>query len=571
MKTFRSLASLFSELEEISSYNEKRDKLAGFLENLEPKEVKRAAYLTLGTIGADYEDTDLGIAGKMAIQAVGEAYDEKEKKINKMLDKMGDLGDVVQKIDSKTSSRISIKEVFSALQRIQRASGEGSQGKKIEILAGLLKDAGKLGAKFITRIVLGKTRLGIGEQMVLDSFAVAFTGDSGNKDTIEDAYNKCNDIGELGGSLAENGLSSAKRYSIVLGRPVKPMLAQRVDKVSDILERVQTDEIAAEEKYDGERVQLHKDGDKVIAFSRRLNDISRQFPEIVEAAAKQIKAEKAVLDGEIVAYENGEIKPFQKLMHRRRKHDIEKYREKIPVAVFLFDAIYIEGKSLLKKPYPERRKRLEKIIRPSKRIKLARRKVSTDFQEIKGFFKKCIEGGLEGIIVKSVAKKSVYQPGKRGWLWIKWKKEYAEGMQDTFDLVVIGSYHGKGSRKGHFGALLCAAYNKEKDRFETFTKVGSGYKDKDFPEIEKKLKKHKVREPPPNVRIADAMKPDIFYEPGLVVEVLGANITTSTGHTAGRDGDKGLALRFPRFVSLRPDKKPDDATTIKEIRSIKNG
>ena len=324
-------------------------------------------------------------------------------------------------------------------------------------------------------------------------------------------------------------------------------------------------EYAAEEKYDGERIQIHKDGRRVAAFSRRLSNITSQYPAIMEAARTHIKAKAAILDGEVVAYKGGKILPFQRLMQRRRKYEVEKYQSEIPAAVFLFDILYLNGKSLLKLPYPERRKLLEKTVTPCREVHLAGRFVSPGFSKIHPFFKRCVKRGLEGVIVKSTAQDSVYEPGKRSWLWIKWKPEYAEGMRDTFDLAVVGSYAGKGSRSGHFGALLCALYNRKKKRFETFTKVGAGYKDADFQELEKRLKKYRVSKKPANVEITSAMEPDAYYRPGLVLEVLGSEITKSPSHSSG------LALRFPRFLRVREDKSPADATTLGEAEGMKNG
>ncbi|MFP3949884.1 MAG: ATP-dependent DNA ligase [Candidatus Micrarchaeia archaeon] len=570
-RRFSKLASLYSRLEDTSSYNSKRKKLAEFFASLSPEDVRAAAYLTLGSIGASYEDTDLGIAEKMAVRAVADAYGADRKRVNKLLGKKGDLGDAAAFFSKRKRGSLTIAGVRSELIKIKDVSGEDSQKKKLELFSSLLQAAPSNESRFIVRIVLGNLRIGIGDQMLLDAFAEAFAGGSSHKPEVEDGYNKCTDIGLLGGSLAKHGLSSAKRFSITLGRPVRAMLAQRVDKVSDILEKMQSDKLAAEEKYDGERVQVHKDGNSITLFSRRLNDITPQFPDIAEALKKSIKRKKAVLDGEIVGYGEGEFLSFQKLMHRRRKYGVSEYREKVPAAIFLFDIIYLNGNSLLKKSYPSRRKELEKSVKKSGMVHLSKRKVSSDFEEIRNFFQRSVDKGLEGIIVKSTAKDSVYQPGNRGWLWIKWKKEYSEGMRETFDLAVVGSYHGRGSRAGHFGALLCAAVNPEKDRFETFTKVGTGFTDEEFSSLQKLLKKHTARKKPENVVIKKEMEPDVYYEPALVVEVFGAEITRSPSHTASREKGKGLALRFPRFQRVRRDKGPEDATTIKEIKRIKNG
>ncbi len=569
MGSFGKLVNIYSEIENISSHKKIVDLLSSFFKELEPKQVRVASYLALGTIGPKFEDIDLGIGDKLIIKAISSAYGISREKVEEEFSIHGDLGDVASKFNERQRSSVDMEDVFAQMVKIRDVSGEGSQGEKISLLSGILEKSTPEESKYIIRIALGKLRLGFGEKFLIEALAVAFTDKRDNAGKIEDTYNICTDIGQLARSLAEHGISSMGRFSIKLGRPVQMMLAKRVDTIEELDQKF-PGKMAAEEKYDGERVQIHVNGNDIVAFSRRLENISSQFPDIISAVSKSIKSDKAVLDGEIVAYDKGKIQPFQKLMQRRRKHNVEEYIEKIPVAVFFFDIIYLNGKSLLKKSYPERRKILDDNIRESDSVKLSRRTVSSDFSRIRDFFEKSIEKGLEGIIVKSVEKKSVYQPGKRGWLWVKWKKEYAEGMRETFDLVIVGTYFGKGKRKGSFGALLCAVLNEDKDRYETFTKVGTGFSDDDFDEINDLLEKYFIDNAPGNVNISKMMEPDRYVEPAIVIEVLGSRITTSPGHTAGKDNSKkGFALRFPRFLRIRYDKGPVDATTVEEIGELK--
>lgn len=567
--SFRDFAELCERLEGISSNNRLRDELASFFSGLEIGSVRPASYFLLGVIGPKYEDIDLGLGSKSVIPILAEAFGEEEPKVKRMFSEEGDLGVVAGKLSSRKRSSLSLDDVFKKLWKVRSASGSGSREKKSDILSGLLSDASSVEAKYIVRIALSSLRLGVGEKTLIDAFAVAFTGDSENSSEVEDGYNVCTDIGRLGESLAKNGLRGVRRFSISLGRPVQCMLAQRVDRVSDILEKMDEDEIAAEEKYDGERVQIHKDGGSVTLFSRRLEDITHQYPDVVDYVKKAVRSRKAVLDGEIVAYSKGGFMSFQKLMSRRRKYDVESYRKKVPVVVFVFDMLYLNGRSLLRKPYPERRKLLESSLKRSDKIRPAGRKVSEDFSVIREFFRKSVDKGLEGIIVKSTSKDSFYRPGKRGWRWIKWKKEYAEGMQETFDLVVIGGYHGKGRRKGVFGALLCAVYDRGKDRFESFTRVGAGFSDADLKRLSKMLRKKKKPGRPDRVVVKRGMEPDEYYAPDTVIEVTGAEITRSPSHAAGERDGKGLALRFPRFLRVRDDKGPEDATKVKEVVSLR--
>jgi DNA ligase 1 len=357
------------------------------------------------------------------------------------------------------------------------------------------------------------------------------------------------------------------------------MLAQRVENFEELEERVPGKK-AAEEKYDGKRVQIHKNGNEIQAFSRRLENITSQYPDLIEAIRKSVLVNKIVLDGEIVAYIEGkkrnerieELYSFQKLMQRRRKYEIEKYMKLCPVAVFFFDILYLEEITLLKKSYPMRRTLLEKYVKESGVVHLARRIVTENLEEIEDFFNETLKKRLEGIIIKAMNNTSIYEAGKRSWLWLKWKEEYAKGMRETFDLVIVGKYYGRGRRKSSFGALLCAALNEEKQRFETFTKVGTGFTDEDAKKIESLLSEYIVPEIPKNVFTKSRMLPDIFIEPAVVIEILGTEITESPGHTAGEGkGKKGLALRFPRFLRIRYDKDLHDVTTVREIWNLKGG
>ncbi len=570
---FSKFASLCQELEGISSSIAIREKLAKFFKAIPPSAVRYSSYFLLGRIGPKYADVNLGLGERTAIYVISLAFDKDEREVKNKFKILGDLGDAAQSFSKKKSSHLAIEGVYETLWSFKKISGPGSQEKRAGLLAGLLKEASGLEAKYIMRIALGSMRLGVGEMTVIDAFSLAFGGGMESKGEVEDGYNVNTDIGVLGESMALYGLEGARQSSIMLGRPVEMMLAQRVNTVFEILERFKGDEFAAEEKYDGERVQVHKDGDDIKLFSRRLENITSQYPDIAEYSAAAVKAEKAVLDGEIVAWKSGKMLLFQKLMQRRRKYHIVEYRKKIPVALALFDIVYLDGKSLLKKSYPERRSILEDVVEVKeagelKDLFLARRAVSSDFEDIRKFFDQSIDRGFEGIIVKATSKDSFYQPGKRGWNWIKWKKEYAEGMRETFDVAVVGSYYGRGKRKGLFSALLCAVYNKGEDTFETFTKVGTGFTDESFRTIRGLLKDHKVQEKPKRLRLKRVMEPDEFYEPAMVIEIMGAEITRSPSHTAGEVNGRGLALRFPRFLNIREDKGPDEVTTVEEIISM---
>jgi DNA ligase-1 len=552
--------------------------LATLLKEDPTQDIDIICYLTLGEIAAAYKNVRLGIGTKLAQSAIVLAFDVDEGKIEDDIKKFGDLGTVASRIDKNTKKKcenypfereLSVNAVHHELIKIANAKGSGSQKTKKKTLASILMSAIPEERKYITRLALGEMRLGVADMTLLDALAVAFLGSKEERTPLEEAYNVCSDIGHVAKILAKNGLKGVKRIRISLGRPIQPMLAQRVSKLSEIMEHIKSDSLAAEEKYDGERIQAHKNGDTVKLFSRRLTDVTSQFPMIVDQVRKQISAKKAVLDGEIVAYNFKEeaFYPFQKLMQRKRKYKVSEFAEKMPVRYMLFDVLYVNGKSYMKTSYPKRRKKLEKIAENSKRVAAANRVVSAKLEEIDDFFQNCLERGLEGIVCKSNADDSYYQAGARGWFWIKWKASYATELADTLDLVVVGAYAGKGKRGGTYGALLCVAYNNSEDVFQTVCKLGSGFSDKQLSSLPKKLEDAKVSKKPARVAVNKELLPDYWFAPKYVVEVLGSEITQSPAHTCNWDTQekRGLSLRFPRFKRWRDEKSPEQATTVSEV------
>ncbi len=566
MTTFKELAGVFEKLEKTRSGNEMRNILAVFIKKTKSDEIKYAAYLLMGRVDAKYKHITMNMGDKLVIKSISLLKNASEEEVNEEYGKKGDLGSVAEEYAGEEQKSLSVKKVFEMLKKIAESSGEGSQDEKIKTLASLLKKCSSLEARYIPRIVLGTLRLGVGEKTLLDALSIAHTGTKEKRDILEHGYNVCPDIGLISERVAKKGLSSMKRFRVKIGRPIQSMLAQRTKELDTIKEKI-PGKISCEEKYDGQRVQAHYDGDKVVLFSRRLKDVTNQFPDIVEAVKNSVKCDNCVLDGEVVAVdEDKNLMPFQKLMKRRRKYKVEKYAEKIPAEYFVFDIIYINSSSLLSKTYPERHEKVKEAVSfRTKGISEVNQKYCKNLGCVEDFFNKCISRGAEGMIAKSCSKKSVYKPGKRGWLWIKWKKEYKK-MADTFDLTVIGAYHGKGKRGGTYGALLCASYNDEEDSFETFCKLGSGFTDKELDELPEKFEEYKINHKPARVKITKDMTPDVWFSPEIVVEVKGAEITKSPAHTTG----EGLALRFPRFIKYRKDKSPEQATTIKEINELYN-
>lgn len=562
---FQKLADLYEELEQTSSGNKMREILAEFFKKVPEDDIAVISYLTLGQIASDYEGVVLGMAEKSILKAIGKAAGTDESRVKKTMQETGDAGLTAEKLLQKKPQtlvpvgKLTVKELFEKLHKIARTTGAGSQEEKINIVVNLLQKASPKGAKYIIRITLGTLRMGAGDMTVLDALAMAYTGDKKNKEALEKAYNICPDVGIIAETLAKKGLKAIEKIDVHVGRPIKMMLAQRVDSLAEVPEKI-PGTWGIEAKYDGERMQVHKSKDKISIFSRRMENITAQFPDVVKYLQEHVSGKEYVIEGEILAIDkDGKPLHFQVLMQRKRKTDIEEYVKKVPVQLKLFDLLYHNGKSFLHESYEKRTEQLADIISKGRHITLADRIVTDDLKEVERFFQKMLKEKQEGIMIKSM--NSEYQAGTRGWNWIKWKKEYHTETTDTFDLVIVGAFYGKGKRSGTYGALLCACYNDKDDTFETVTKLGTGLTDEMLAELPKKLKKHQADHKPARVIVSD-IKPEVWFEPAVVVEVLAAEITKSPSHALG------LALRFPRFIKLRDDKKAEQATTSKEIQQM---
>jgi DNA ligase-1 len=569
------MANCYEKIEATAKRLEMTDYLVELLKRTPTNIIDKVVYLKQGKFYPDFVDVQTGIAEKLAIQAVAKATGKSEKEISEDLSKTGDIGETAQKFLAKktqatlfTGMPLTVEQVYETLDKMARASGAGSIDKKLSLLAGLLTSATPKEAKYIIRIVTGSLRLGIADMTVLDALAIAYGGGKEAREALERAYNISSDLGKVAKTVAEKGLKGVEKFKVSLGNPIRPMLAERLGLPEEILEKL-GGKCMAEFKYDGERVQAHKQGDHVTLFSRRLENITDQYPDAAELFKKYVKARDAIIEAECVAVDvdTGEMKPFQELMHRRRKYGIKEAIEEYPVSLFMFDVLYADGEDYTLKPYLTRRKKLEQIIVASDRVRTSESLLVDNVEDMEKFFEEAVENGCEGLMCKSISKDSVYQAGSRGWMWIKYKREYKSEMTDTVDLVVVGAFHGRGKRAGTYGALLLAAYNPDKDTFETVTKCGTGFTDEDLEKLPKMLKKHKISHKHP--RVQSMLEADVWFEPVVVIEVLGAEITLSPVHTCAMDSIRkgsGLAIRFPRFTgNYRLDKSAEDATTNKEI------
>jgi DNA ligase-1 len=568
---FREVVDYYEQLEATTKRLEMTDILAALLSKTPPAVIDKVVYMTLGELYPAYVGLELGVAEKLAARAIRQVSGAGEKELNELFSRHGDLGTVAElllRTKEQTTlfvQELTVEEVYSSLEKIAKASGPGAVDVKTAVLSKLLAMATPVEAKHIVRIVTGKMRLGVADMTILDALAKAFGGD---REVYERAYNLSSDIGLVAKTAAMEGVEGVSKFRVRVGIPVRCMLAERLSSAVEILEKM--DGVGfTEYKYDGERMQIHKAGEKVWIFSRRQENITQQYPDVVEAVEKYVKAAEAILECEAVPLDpdTGETLPFQELMHRKRKKEIERAAEEYPVALYFFDILYVDGEDMTTKPFLERRKMLEKVIVEDERVKLSTGLLTHSPEEVEKIFAEAVEAGCEGVIVKSVGEDSVYRAGARGWQWIKFKRDYRSEMIDTVDLVVVGAFHGRGRRRGKFGALLTAVYNEERDVFQTVCKVGSGFKDEDLERFTEMLNQLKI--PHKHARVESLMTPDVWVEPSIVLEIIGAEVTLSPVHTCAwgvlKEG-YGLGIRFPRYTGrLRTDKKPEDATTDREI------
>ena len=577
------LVEFYERIEETTSRLAMTDYLVALFKKTPVEVLDKVIYLTQGQLRPDYEGVELGVAEKLCLRAIAKAAGVALSAVEDLYKKLGDAGLVAETVlksgrqaggllaflgVQEQQAELTVSQVYNALMKIATATGEGAQEAKVGTLSSLLARAKPKEAKYIVRTVTGKLRLGIADMTILDALAVAFAGSRAARDVIERAYTKHPDLGYIARLLAERGLEAVRSLKITVGIPVLPMLAERLADPAEILAKL-GGSCLAEYKYDGERVQAHKSGDKVLLFSRRLENITHHYPDVVEYV-RGLKAEECIVEGEIVAYnpDTGDLLPFQELMHRRRKYDVERAMREYPVKVYLFDVIYLNGEELIEKPLPERRRILESIVPSgSENILLSKARVVSDPKELMLFFEEAISEGCEGVMCKSTTQQSIYQMGARGWLWIKFKRDYRMEMTDTVDLVVVGAFHGRGKRAGTYGALLMAAYDPENDIFKTVCKVGSGFTDEDLAKLPSILEPYRI--PHKHPRVFSKMEADVWFVPAVVLEIIGAEITLSPLHTCAlgklQEG-AGLAIRFPRFTGrYRFDKKPEQATTEAEL------
>lgn len=580
---FSELCVALDALETNPSRIEKTKILSDIFRRVQGDEAGFTVYLLLGKLAPDYEGIEIGLGDKMIIKALSTASGATRDSVEKLYEKLGDLGAVAKTLlESKRGATLldyvggqknplNIQDVHAELLCIAKTSGEGSQEEKIGLLARLLSNSSPNEAKYIARMVSGDMRIGVAEPTIIDALASVYT--QGDTSLIERAFNVSSDLGYVAKTLATGGVEGLRTIKVTPGRPLQPMLAERAASLEEIFERM-GGRAALEYKYDGERMQAHYYDSQITLFSRRIENITHHYPDVASNLQEGINSKGYIVEGEIVAVdpETGEMLPFQELMHRRRKHGVKEAVKRYPARVVLFDVLYVDGVDYTSKPYLERRRKLEGIVKPSEFVVVSTATVADSVQRAQEFFDSAIDAGCEGIMAKTLDPTVGYQAGKRGYAWIKFKREYKSELTDTLDLVVVGGFYGKGRRAGKIGGYLMAAYNPSTDTYDTVCKVATGFSDQDLVEIPKLLEAYRIpqRHPQVNTKI----EADIWYRPAVIFEIVGAELTVSPMHTAAYSKvreEKGLAVRFPRFTgNIRTDKSPTEATSVDELLEMYN-
>jgi DNA ligase-1 len=567
------VAEAYRDLEQASGRLILIDRLAGLLVQTPEELLPNVCYLCQGLVAPEFAAVDLGLAEKLALRAVATATGVEPEEVVAALREAGDLGQAAEQLLAATAAdrrpSLEVAAVVDTLHEIARAEGSGSQGRKLELLAGLLALASPLEARYLLRLVTGNLRLGIGTPTILDALAQVYTGNRKDRPVLERAYSICCDLGLVAATLAFGGLDAVRELRVRPGNPVRVMLAQRLSDADEILAKL-GGRCMAEYKYDGMRVQVHRTADgEIELFTRRQERVSNQFPDVVELLQAGVGPREAILEGEVVAYDAaaGELRPFQEVMFRRRKHGIAEAARDVPVGLFCFELLYADGEDLTGLPYLDRRARLDQAVTLSDRLRLTTALEVATAPALEAAFEQAVADGSEGLVCKSTGSGAVYQAGARGWLWIKLKRDYRTELADTIDLVIVGAYAGRGRRRGTYGAVLLAAYDPETEVYRTLGKCGTGFSDAELSALPARLAPFIRKQQP--ARVDSRVPADVWLEPSIVLEVLSAELTLSPNHTAGwgqLKDNAGLSMRFPRFTGRwRDDKEPQDATTTQQL------
>lgn len=576
---------------------------------LSPSDLLPSIYLCLNQVAPAFEGLELGVAETNIMKAIAQTTGRSLQQIKSDSQTTGDLGIVAER--SKSNQRMmftpaahTVQAMFTKLKGIAQMSGSTSMQKKVDTIKGIFVACRQSEARYFVRSLLGKLRIGLAEQSVLQALGQSVTltppienkeepynlnALSGRSDAtikqkgdetaliIKTVYCHCPDYNQIVAVLLEDGIDSLKeKCQMKPGIPLKPMLAHPTKGIHEVLERFDAIEFTSEWKYDGERAQIHLNEKGVISiYSRNQENNTSKYPDIISriSATKKDTVTSFILDCEAVAWdqEKKQILPFQILSTRKRK-DANEADIKVQVCVYMFDLLFLNGKALTEEPFVKRRELLyEHFNEAEGEWKFATKLDTSDMGELHQFLDEAIKGNCEGLMVKTLEKEATYEIAKRSRNWLKLKKDYMAGVGDSLDLVVLGGYRGKGRRTGVYGGFLLGCYDEENEEYQSICKIGTGFSDEDLKDHSEFFKEHVIKEPRSYYRIDANLTPDDWFDAAQVWEVKCADLSLSPIHRAAIgivDPDKGISLRFPRFIRIRDDKKVEDATSAKQIADM---
>ncbi|XP_058136488.1 DNA ligase 1 isoform X3 [Dasypus novemcinctus] len=605
---YLAVARTFEKIEEVSARLRMVKTLSNLLRSvvaLSPPDLLPIVYLSLNRLGPPQQGLELGVGDGVLLKAVAQATGRQLESVRTEAAEKGDVGLVAE--NSRSTQRLMLPPppltaagVFAKFREIARLTGHASTAKKMDIIKGLFVACRHSEARFIARSLSGRLRLGLAEQSVLAALAQAVSltppgqeippavVDAGKDKTAEakktwleergmilkQTFCEVPDLDRIVPVLLEHGLEHLPKHCrLSPGVPLKPMLAHPTREVSEILKRFEEAAFTCEYKYDGQRAQIHVlESGEVKIFSRNQEDNTGKYPDIISRIPKiKLPSVKSfILDTEAVAWdrEKKQIQPFQVLTTRKRK-EVDASEIQVQVCLYAFDLIYLNGESLVREPLSRRRQLLrENFVETEGEFVFATSLDTKDMEQIADFLEQSVKDSCEGLMVKTLDVNATYEIAKRSHNWLKLKKDYLDGVGDTLDLVVIGAYLGRGKRAGRYGGFLLASYDEESEELQAICKLGTGFSDEELEEHYQSLQALVLPSPRPYVRADGAVAPDHWLEPSTVWEVKCADLSLSPIYPAARglvESEKGISLRFPRFVRVREDKTPEEATSSAQV------
>ncbi|CAR28769.1 ZYRO0F11572p [Zygosaccharomyces rouxii] len=548
-------------------------------------------YLFINKLGPDYEPgMELGLGEGLLMKTISESCGKSLAQVKNRYREMGDLGQIAMEARNVQPTMfkpkpLTVGEVFVNLRNIANAQGKDSQNKKIKLIKRMLTACQGVEAKFLIRSLESKLRIGLAEKTVLISLSNALLRHEQGLDvepsdeavdkaeqSIRDAFCQVPNYEIVINTCLEHGISQLHKHcQLTPGIPLKPMLAKPTKAITEVLDRFQGQLFVSEYKYDGERAQLHllPDGTMRI-YSRNGENMTERYPEIdIRDFLSDPSTESLILDCEAVAWdkEQGKILPFQVLSTRKRK-DVDAKDVKVRVCLFAFDLLCHNGEPLINKSLRERQDDLQKVTKPvDGEFRYANKLITANIEELQHFLDQSVKDSCEGLMVKMLdGPESHYEPSKRSRNWLKLKKDYLNGVGDSLDLCVLGAYYGRGKRTGTYGGFLLGCYNQDTGEYETCCKIGTGFSEELLQQLYDRLKPTAMEAPAAFYVYDSAQQPDVWFEPTLLFEVLAADLSLSPVYKAGSaQYDKGISLRFPRFLRIRDDKSVEEATSSEQV------